>query len=218
MREERRFTARVPRRLTMAHGLMVLAGVITFVSVSTTLADRSATAQVAVARDVLPAGQVIDDTDFGAKFEIVDVHADSPLLDGVADPQMLAEGQLVRDLAPGEPLRRDDLAPVAEHSIARTFSLPVDDVVLVGLGLTSGDTIDVIGLDSEGLLVFVVVGAEIARLPQAASTAGAFAARQESFVTIRVTDIEALALAAALRSGDLQIVRSTGAEPLDAGR
>ncbi len=199
----------------MAHGLMVLAGLVTFVSVSATLADRSATAQVVVARDRLPAGQVLGEADFATSFDVVEVHADSPLLDGVANPELFVEGQLVRDLAPGEALRSADIVPIAEQSIARTFSLPVDAVVLAGLGLTLGDTIDVIGLDTEGQLSYVVVDAEIARLPQAVSSQGAFATRQESFVTIRVGDADALALASALRAGDIEIVRSTGADPLD---
>ncbi len=214
MREQRRVAARLPQRLTMAHGLMVLAGLVTFVSVSATLADRSATAQVAVARDDLAAGQVLSSADLVARFDVVDVHADSPLLDGVADPTSMLEGQLARDLASGEALRSTDIVPVAEQSVARTITLPVDAVVLTGLGLTLNDSIDVIGLDPNGELSFVVIDAAIARLPGEQTSSGAFAVRQDSFVTIRVSDTEALAVAAALRAGDIEIVRSTGAAPL----
>lgn len=61
----------------------------------------------------------------------------------------------------------------------------------------------------------MVVDADVSRLPGEASSSGAFATRQESFVTIQVDDSEALAVAAALRAGDIEIVRSTGADPLD---
>ncbi len=212
MRERNRWATRVPTRITLAHGLMALAGIVTFVSVSSVLDEQSETVVVAVARDEMTAGSVIRPADVANQFELIEVRADSPLLDGTVDPALIRDGQLIRSLGIGEPLRGSDLVPIAAGSIARTISIPVEDVVLTGLGLAVGDRIDVIGLGSQGSLEFVIVDAAIARLPNGSASSGAFAVRADGFVTIEVTESEALLLAAALRAGDVEIIRSTGAD------
>ncbi len=204
-------------RFTLAHLVMVIAGLVTFVSVTSVLRERDEMREVAIARAEVPAGSPLDQSSLAASFDVVSVRADSPMLAGIADPEAVPSGQLSRSLAAGEPLLRSDVVDASTGTGARTFTVNIDDVTLVGLGLQVGDRVDIIGSFEDGALGYVVADVRVARLPTAVASGGAFAVRQESFVTVEVGEADALALAGARQAGDIEIVRSTGAPELSRG-
>lgn len=197
---------------------MVMAGLATFVLVASVLRDRSETVPVWILDADIAAGASVEPEDLVA----VDVSADTPLLgpllrvdDGVPI------GRVRNDVVAGEPLLASDLVPLDTASVGRTFTLPVDTMVVEGLGLIRGDRVDVIGsLDGsaagDDVVGYVVVDVEVVRLPGAANS-GAFAAAssRSTWVTVSIDDAQALLLSAALERGELQLVRSTGAVAIE---
>ena len=193
----------------LPHVFMVLAGLATFVLVSSVLSDRSATAEVWMVAIDVPAGSSLEARDLTA----VQVSANDPLL-----PMLLASntgipfGTVRHELLVGEPLLASDLVAAEESDVGRTFTIPVESIVLDGLGLDRGDRLDVIGVGAAGAMEYVVVDVEVVRLPgHASSTAFAAASSRNAWVTVRIDDRQALLLSAALDRGDVELVRSTGA-------
>ncbi len=202
-------TPRAVGRLGLPHALMMIAGLATFVLVASVLQDRSETEQVWVVDADVAAGAAIEASDLVA----VEVASDAPLLapllraaDGVP------VGRVRNGVVAGEPLLASDLVPVDELSVGRTFTIPIDTMVVEGLGLIRGDRVDVIGSYVGGDMGYVVVDVEVVRLP-GASSSGAFAAASSrtTWVTVSIDDVQALALSAAIDRGEVQLVRSTGA-------
>ena len=196
-------------RLGLPHALMVVAGLATFVLVASVLQDRSDTEQVWVVDADVAAGAELGASDLVA----VEVASDAPVLapllrvsDGVP------VGRVRNGLVAGEPLLASDLVAVDESSVGRTFTIPIDTMVVDGLGLIRGDRVDVIGSSIGGEMGYVVVDVEVVRLP-GTTTSGAFAAASSrtTWVTVSIDDQQALALSTAIDRGEVQLVRSTGA-------
>lgn len=207
---------RISTRFSLVHACMLGAALVTFVSTTSVLRERAETQPVVIARTELAAGSPIDPQSMTTLFDIVLVRADSPFVDGAVDPEAAPVGQLDRPLAEGEPLRMSDVVELGTGSIERTITIAVDEITLTGLGLRVGDDVDVIGSVDDGRLAYVVVGVRIARLPAAPTGGGAFAVREGAFITVEVSDEEALRIAAALHAGDVEVVRSTGARSIAA--
>lgn len=205
---------RPPVRPTLAHAVMVLAGLATFVLVTATLRDRGSTVEVFVAADPVEAGTPID----GAPLDTIAVGSDSALLPSLVRSGPLEPGLAVaRRLQPGEPLLQADLVPTDGGSALRTVALPVERLVIDGLGLRIGDRIDVIGVATDGTPRFVAVDVGVARLPaDAALGLGRTADTATTWLTVSVTDGQALDLAAATARGTVVVARSTGATPVGA--
>lgn len=192
---------------------MMIAGLATFVLVASVLQDRSETEQVWVVNADVAAGAAIGSSDLVA----IEVDADAPLLapllrvaDGVPN------GRVRNGVVAGEPLLASDLVAVDASAVGRTFTIPIDTMVVEGLGLIRGDRVDVIGSSVGGQMGYVVVDVEVVRLP-GASASGAFAAAgsRTTWVTVSIDDVQALLLSTALDRGEVQLVRSTGALSID---
>lgn len=188
---------------------MVVAGLVTFVLVASVLQDRSETEDVWVVDADVAAGAEIAASDLA----IVQVASDAPLLGSllrVSDGVPI--GRVRNGVAAGEPLLASDLVAVDAAAVGRTFTIPIDTMVVDGLGLIRGDRVDVIGSAVGGDMGYVVVDVEVVRLPGVA-TSGAFAAAgsRTTWVTVSIDDQQALALSSALDRGEVQLVRSTGA-------
>lgn len=198
----------------MAHGLMVLAGVITFLTVNSVLRDRQETVEVVVAGHELLAGVGLS----ADAFQVVSIPADSDLVGQLATTNDIAHDvRLGRDLASGEPLLLTDIRTGDVESGVRTLAIPVWRSTIEGLGLQTGDHVDLIGADADGQLSYVVVGSVISRLPSGSSTGGAFGGdtARDSWITVEISDRDALDLALAMRAGSIEVVRSTGAPRMD---
>ena len=200
-------------RIGLPHVLMVFAGLATFVLVSSVLRDRSATTEVWVIGGDVPAGATLSDVDLVA----VAVSTNEPLLPSLLDASAgVPSGTVRHGLTTGEPLLASDLVAAEQASVGRTFTIPVESLVLDGLGLSRGDRLDVIGADPNGAMHYVMADVEIVRLPGvAASTAFAAASSRNAWVTVAINDREALRLSEALDRGDVELVRSTGASVIN---
>lgn len=207
-------TSRAPASsIGLSHVLMIVAGLATFVLVTSVLRDRSATESVWMVRHDVAGGVTLSTTDLVA----VEVAVDDALLpslvlaaDGVPD------GLVRYGLTGGEPLLSSDLLAVDLGSVGRTFAIPIDSSVIDGLGLQPGDRVDVIGADGENSLGYVVADAEVVRLPSpAGGSAFAAAGSRSAWVTIGIDEREALLLSAALGRGPVELVRSTGSPAIE---
>ena len=203
-----------PSGLTLAHGLMVISALLTFVAVSSVLEDRSATVEVLVVRSTIQDGAPVRADNLTA----ITIAAGHPLVDQLTPALAFDEGLARRPLQPGEPLLRSDVLVVEGRGGARTFTVPVDDRVIEGLALRPGDRIDIVGVGASGGIDVVASDLEVARLPDGSATGGFAGSVGSSFVTVEVTPAEVINLVAALRVDEVEIVRSTGAPPLAAGR
>jgi hypothetical protein len=192
---------------------MVLAGLATFILVASVLRDRAATVDVWMVGADVPAGATLNETDLVA----VAVSADDPLVPSLLRSAAgVAPGTVRHGLTAGEPLLASDLFAAEQSSVGRSFTIPIESIVVDGLGLSRGDRLDVIGAGSGGAMQYVVADVEVVRLPGAvASTAFAAASSRNAWVTVSIDDDEALRLSAALDRGDVILVRSTGASAID---
>jgi len=134
-------TNRLPARFSLAHGLMILAGLLTFVLVNTALADKRETVTVYLATERAEAGQPM--TPLSAE-----VSKDTPGIELYASRQQLEQMVLARSLPAGQPIMKSDLVDRGEVRF-RTFAIPVEAYQIEGLRLDRNDRVDVVGFDSE---------------------------------------------------------------------
>jgi Flp pilus assembly protein CpaB len=194
-------------RLSAGHLIMIIAAILAVLLNYTVLRARDDTVRVAVAASELQAGQPVTAASFG----FVDVRVDDTLLGTLVAPERLTsiEGYIVTaTLAPGEIVRRSDLQQPSAPEAQRAMSIPIDPEHAVAGALRPGDRVDVIEVQGRSA-TYLVTDAEVLDVP-AESTGGIGASLRSFSVTIAVDDTTALRLAVAIRSGHLEIVRSTG--------
>ncbi len=94
------------------------------------------------------------------------------------------------------------------------MSIPVPREKAVGGGLRVGDRVDVIDV-VDGEAAFVMADAQVVSVSSAATSGGITSgAAGDFFVVVEVDARQALAVAEALADGKVDVVRSTGAEPI----
>ena len=106
------------------------------------------------------------------------------------------------------------LVPPATHAGLRLMSVPVTAEHAAGASIVAGDRIDVISV-VDGVAGFVAEALEVIAVSE--SDQGALSVGTGYFVVVAVEPSEALALAAAIESGSLDLVRATGADPIGPG-
>lgn len=119
---------------------------------------------------------------------------------------------LVRPLKVGEPLRWTDLRQPAARDGLRAMSVPVEPEHAVAGALRAGDRVDVIAV-REGQAFWVAADVEILGVDDQVDSDGLGGASPYA-LTLAVTEPQALRLAWALHDGAVEIVRATGAPPL----
>lgn len=198
----------------MAHGLMVLSGLLAFLLIASVLGDRSERLVVATAHDDIAAGTTVT----ADMVEPTRLPAGTPLADRLATLDEVRQGRWTagQPIAAGDPIRRSDLLASGAGSVLRSMSIPVARENAVGGALRIGDRVDVIDV-VDGQSAFVVTGAQVTKLP-ATSVSGGLTrgVERDFFVVVQVSATEALALAQALVDGKVDVVRSTGANPAPA--
>lgn len=209
-----RSVRRTPRRrLSGAHLLIGLVVVMAFVLNYLALQDRGEATRVAVADRPLAAGSRLSASDLrfvpiDSDFEAIDsllTQALAPGYEGWIIGVNVAEAELVRPTAlidPGAPAG------------LRSMSIPVPVEHAAGGTISPGDRIDVVSVE-EGEASFVVVDVEV--LGVADSDEGALGRLGEYHVVVAVDDRQALALAEAIDSDSLEVIRSTGSRPSPRG-
>lgn len=201
-------------RLTPQHWLALVAGVVAFTLIFAALRDRRETVLVAVARDPIPAATRVTE----GMVRSVELPADSPLLAGMVELDDLSGGEWVttRPVAGGEPFTDQALAGDLPQGGLRAMSLPVPREHAAGGDLQAGDRVDVLGVvgadEGEGV-DYVAVDVEVLAVGDERS--GSVGSRPSEFaVTVAVDASEARGLARALAAGSVEVVRSTGADPV----
>jgi Flp pilus assembly protein CpaB len=199
-------------RVSRAAALTWVAACLAFVLTASLLRDRSAQVEVLVAATDIPAGAEITDS----MVEVTTLDADSPLAGGLLASDGLRPGQTAATpIEAGSPLRRADLVDAARSDGLRSMSIEVDRAQAVGGALTVGDRVDVIDV-VDGEAGYVVRDAEVTGIPAEPTGRGITGGGSSSyFIVVRVDADTALALAGAVDRGALQVVRSTGATPID---
>lgn len=167
---------------------------------------------VAVADRPLVAGEALTPSDL--RFIPIDVGfeaVDSLIVEPGASSY---EGWVLRrSVGEGELLEPTKLIEPGAQAGLRSMSVPVSIEHAVGGTLSAGDRIDVISV-GDGVAAYVVVDVEVLG---ASEGDGSFGGSRDYHVVVAVEADQALALAAAIDSGSLEIVRSTGAVPQHQG-
>jgi len=199
-------------RLTASHLLMILAAVLAFATNLMVLRGQEETRPAVIATGRIEAGRVLVATDLTVAEVDVDDGLFATLLPGEQSPGLVGM-VAARTIEAGHLLSVDDLRPPAAPSAHRAISIPVEVEHAVGGGLVPGDRIDLIAISERGP-EYILAGAEVLEVPSTAR--GSLTGATGFFVVVAVDDQQALAVAAAIRSGDIEIARSTGSSPVEA--
>jgi Flp pilus assembly protein CpaB len=175
------------------------------------LQDREATVMVAVAERPLTAGSLLDLDDVrmvpvAADFAGIDAmltEAELSTRDGwVLDRPVAADGVI------GEGLLVEPGAP----SGLRAMSIPVGLEHAVGGEIRPGDRVDIIGI-ADGEAAYVVTAVDVVSVAdQSTAVLGGIGAFH---IVVAVDAEQALSLAEAIADGKFEVVRSTGARPVE---
>jgi Flp pilus assembly protein CpaB len=199
------------RHLSKGHWVALVVGLLAALINIAVLRDRRDTTVVAVARGQIASADQVT----AGMVRWVEVPADSPLTDGLVGESLLAGGLVAtRPIAAGEPLTSRALAAEVTGGGLRAMSVPVAREHAAGGLLRPGDRVDVIDV-ADGEPTYVVTDAEV--LSVGSESTGSLGADPGQFhVVVAVDDREALGLAGALADDKVEVVRSTGAAPVDA--
>lgn len=201
---------RLRRRPSATHILIAVVVILAFVLNLLVLRDRSSTTLVAVARQQLTTGSVLGPN----SVRFVPVESDFESLDHLVTDQSLGsyEGWVLgRAIDEGALVDLSSLVQPGDGSGLRSMSIPVDREHAAGGSLVAGDRVDVISV-VDGVAGFVATDLEVSGVPEDSS--GGIGAVSQYHMVLSVSADQALALAAALDSDSLEIVRSTGAETI----
>lgn len=204
---------RMRRRLSASHILVAIAFVLAFVLNILALQDRSANTLVAVADRPIAAGGVLS----ADMLRLVPITSEFEALESLVTQGEVASytGWIVQRAIPeGGVLDRVSLAEPGAPSGKRSMSIPIVVSRAAGGTIVAGDRVDVIAV-GDGTAAYVVAGVEVVATPAAGS--GAFGATDYHLV-VAVDAVQALALAGAMESGRIDVVRSTGAPPIEVGQ
>ena len=198
-------------RLSLGHLVMILAGLMAFLLVLVVLRENTETTAVAKTVVEVPAGARITASDV----ELVQVVGDSlagAVLNADEVNAIITGGQVsTRLLAPGTLLQPSDFSVAEFQTEIRSMSIPVGPANAVAGSLKVGDLVDVVAT-SDDFAWYVVTSAEV--LAVADPSTGGFASNDYT-VTVVVTPSSALRVACAIDGYSLNVVRATGAVPIE---
>ncbi len=203
---------RILRRLSASHVIIAIVVILAFVLNLFVLHDRDSTTLVAVAAQPIAAGSYVDP----ATLRLVPVDSGFEALPGLvtgADLTGMSGWVTSRSIPEGGLIERAVVIEPGSSPGMRSMSLPVSIEHAAGGTLVAGDRVDVIAV-FDGTARFVASDLEVTSVATSPSGIGAVSSYH---VVVSVGADEALALAQALDAGSVEIVRSTGAEPIGAG-
>ena len=201
---------RIRRRLSGNHLLIALVVVLAFSLNYLALQDRGDKTMVAVANRSLLAGSVMStsdlrfvsvDSDFGAIDSMIP-QSSAGRYDGWILQSAVAEGDLINPAALIEPGAPDGL---------RSMSIPITVEHAAGGTLVAGDRIDVVSV-VDGVAKYVAVGIDLLGVSE--DEGGSLGGLSSYHLVVAVDSDQALALAEAIDSGSIEVIRSTGASDL----
>ena len=189
------------------HVVAVVSGLLAFLVVLTWMRSQQDLIEVAVAAETIRSGNVIT----AHMVESAEVPADASFGDRlvtIGEFDLIVGSIATRSISPGEPLLDSDLRGVRTREGLRAMSVPIDIDRAVSGDLAAGDRVDIVGFDDGGAH-YIATGIEVLAVPDAGQNA--FGTSSGFAVTVAVSDIEALEIAAAMDYGDIHMLRSTGA-------
>ncbi len=195
-------------RLSGGHLVMILAGLLALVANLAVLRAGEETVEVWSLAADLPVGAIVT----AADLELVTVPASTPTAGLILGAQPVGQ-VLVNRVERADLLRANDLAsPLAAEAGLRQMSLPIAQDRAAGGLIRVDDRIDVIQV-RDGRAVFLLAGVRVIQTGRATSGLGASSAAS---LVLEVDAAQALCLAEALAGGQLDVVRSTGQDPVRA--
>ncbi|MDQ3501353.1 MAG: RcpC/CpaB family pilus assembly protein, partial [Actinomycetota bacterium] len=185
--------------------------VLAFVTNVMVLRSQEETRPVVVAASAIEAGRTLSATDF--KVAEVDLEDDlfarlipweqASGLSGMVAARAIGAGQMV--------VAADVRSPAAPNGL-RAISIPIDPEHAVGGALIAGDRIDLISVTEEAS-TYVLADVEVLAVPAEARSsltgAGGY------YLVVAVNADQALAVADAIRGGQVEIVRATGSTVIE---
>jgi len=202
---------RSKRRPSVSHLLIGAVAILAFVLNYLALQDRESTVLVAVADRPLSSGAQLGVEDV----RFVPVPSDFAGLGSMVTEEELGarEGWILDSVVPAEGVISEQaLVRPSAPSGLRAMSIPIEVEHAAGGGLEAGDRIDVVSAAGEEA-VYVVSGVEV--ISVADSSSAAFGAMGAYHIVVAVDAEQALLIADAIEGGAVEILRSTGAEPID---
>lgn len=199
-------------RVSAAHLLMLLAAVLAFATNLVVLRNLDHTRAVAVAAVDLPAGSHIESSHLrSVEVDVDDTvyarlvpWAQAAAVIGQVTAHPIGEGRLI-----GVGDVRDPSGPAG----LRSMSIPIDAEHAVGGGLGAGDRVDLILVEDDGPR-YVLTDAEVLSVSPIGEL-GALASG-DFYIVVALDEDQALLVAEAIRDGRIEVVRSTGALPVEA--
>lgn len=194
-------------RPSLSHILIGLAAMLAFVLNLLALQDKSSTTLVVVADGPISAGAVFTQQDF----TLVPVPTEFAGLDSLLTETeaLAAEGWIVdRPIGAGAIVEASAVVEPGAPSGLRSMSISIDPEHAAGGAIRSGDRVDIISV-SDGQASFVV--SDVGVIGVADTDGDAFGVAGNYFVLVGVDADQALALAEAMASGSVEMLKSTGA-------
>ena len=204
-------------RASAAQIFMIVAGILAFIANLAILRAREDVVLIAVAATDINAGVTIEES---VHIRYVELNGSEDVLSPLvtADEVAAISGSILSSpIEAGEMFLESELVESVNPIDQRAIALAVGRDHAVGGDISIGDRVDVIWVDDD-IARYVVTGVEVIDTTNNERTGGAFSASQAFSITVAVDDVQALKLAEALNSGQIEVVRSTGAEPPVADR
>lgn len=205
----------IAERLTLNVVVGVVAALLAFVLAATLLRDRREMVTVAVATEAIPAGVVIT----ASMVDRSEVSAQTTFADSLISYDAIASGELVasRTLHAGEPLTASAVGSASGTSGQRVMSIPLEVWQAANGDIEVGDQVDVIEAGRDGAARYVLTGASVVGRSGSEGSGGLVSSARagDLVISVEVDADEALLLAAAIESGNITVVRSTGAPPVE---
>ncbi len=198
-------------RASAAQIFMIVAGILAFIANLAILRARDDVVLVAVAATDINAGVAIQEA---AHVHYVELNGSDEVLAPLvtADEVDGITGFILSSpIRAGEMFVQSELVESINPIDRRAIALAVGRDHAVGGAISVGDRVDVIWVDDD-VARYVVTGVEVIDTTDTERTGGAFSASQAFSITVAVNDVQALQLAEALNSGQIEVVRSTGAD------
>ena len=202
-------------RLTLNVVVGLVAALLAFVLAASLLTDRRAMTTVAVAGERIPAGTVITPGMVVSN----KVPANTGFAGALVPLERLESGSLVatRTVQPGEPLTSSAVGDPGAVSGRRVMSIPLKAWQAANGEIQVGDQVDVIVTTKDAGSRYVLTAAAVVGRSSGSDGGGLVGGVRSSdlVITVEVDSTQALDLAAAIESGTITVVRSTGAAPIN---
>lgn len=198
------------RRLSASHLLIGIVVILAFALNLLALSDRSASTLVGIADRELAAGTVLDAEDI-RWVPVANSFEGLEALVGEAEAGALAGRVLTHDIADGAPLLRSGLAEAAAPKGLLAMSIPIGEEHAAGGTISGGDRVDVIAV-LDGAADYLLSDVLVLTAGERGASIGDLG---EGHLVLAVSDTEALALATAMHTASLEVVKATGARRSD---